>query len=467
MAGKDGRRRLSTVLPPLGARERSPEHSFFDKIVESWRRRRTRADETPPVQALLVLCRALLSERGEVSGTALAGEVLTHYRGLNQQNRIAFFDRLAIDFAPDPSHVSQMADRYREEPSEANLLNLQRATEAPRQELFRRLNVAPEGMLTLVQLRRDVLRDLDGHPEWCTLDADLLRLFRAWFNRGFLELQQIDWRTSAVVLEKLIEHEAVHQIQGWRDLRRRLESDRRCYGFFHQALPDEPLIFIEVALTRGLGAKIQPLLDPDSSVSDVTKADCALFYSITNCQEGLRGVSFGSLLIKQVAQHLKRELPQLKRFATLSPIPGFRQWLTETSASDGAKLSGLVSELEKPDWWRDAAQSSQLRETLLALCAHYLMQASRKRQPLDAVARFHLGNGARLEQLNWLSDTSATGMRRSYGVTANYVYDLAEVERNHEAYSRDFSIAASSQFRRLATRALLHAPDHPRNGGGR
>jgi malonyl-CoA decarboxylase len=268
-----------------------------------------------------------------------------------------------------------------------------------------------------------------------------------------------------VVLEKLIEYEAVHQIQGWRDLRRRLQGDRRCYGFFHQALADEPIIFIEVALTKGMAGEVQPLLDPDSAVSNVAEADSALFYSITNCQEGLRGVSFGNLLIKQVAEHLRRELPQVRTFATLSPIPGFRQWLVETSASgEHAELPPLLAELERPEWWRDDTASRRLQNLLVPLSAHYLLHATRGRQPLDAVARFHLGNGARLERVNWLGDTSASGLRRSFGVTANYVYDLSEVERNHENYCRDFRVAASRRFERLASKSVLEVPGAASSG---
>jgi malonyl-CoA decarboxylase len=401
------------------------------------------------------LCHALLSERGDVSGARLAREALAAYQLLEDPAAVAvFFDLLAKEFSPDPQQVARAADVYRQDPSQSNLIQLQRVVEPRRQELFRRLNMVAGGTSALLEMRRRVLKQLMGHPQWVGIDADLAHLFNSWFNRGFLVLQRIDWNTSAMVLEKLIKYEAVHEIQGWPDLRRRLQADRRCYAFFHPALPDEPVIFIEVALTRGVSTRVQPLLDQDSAVTDPTSADCAIFYSITNCQEGLRGVSFGNLLIKQVAEHLGREFPRLKTFATLSPIPGFRQWLTEKSVQYPA-LTGLLERIEAPDWLADTAEAAELQRKLTRLCAHYLLNAKQGREPLDPVARFHLGNGARLERLNWLGDTSSSGMRRSGGLMVNYVYRLDEVERNHEAFARDGRIASSRRFEILARESLL------------
>src|SRR5512147_1569306 len=277
------------------------------------------------------------------------------------------------------------------------------------------MNMAPGGTEMLVALRRRVLKGLKAHPAWSGIDADLLHLFRSWFNRGFLVLQRIDWRTPAVVLEKLIRYEAVHEIKGWSDLRRRLESDRRCYAFFHPALPDEPIIFIEVALTHGMSEKVQPLLDPESPVLPTESADCAMFYSITNCQEGLRGVPFGSFLIKQVVEDLGREFPRIRKFATVSPVPGFREWL-----ASNPELAGLHAKLAQPGWWENADLSEELRQELVPLCARYLLHAKNGREPLDPVARFHLRNGARLDRINWLGDISAVGMHRSAGIMVNY-----------------------------------------------
>ncbi|MCX7140049.1 MAG: malonyl-CoA decarboxylase [Proteobacteria bacterium] len=401
------------------------------------------------------LCHALLSERGEASGAALAREALAAYRLISGPALTAFFDVLAAEFSPDPKAVEAAADAYLQDESPAKLIRLQHVVEAPRQELFRRLNLASGGTAALVEMRRRLLHDIKSHPQWAGIDADLAHLLGSWFNRGFLTLQRIDWRTPALVLEKLMEYEAVHEIQGWPDLRRRLASDRRCFAFFHPALPDEPIIFIEVALTKGMSEKVQPLLDPDSPVVDPSGADAAIFYSITNCQEGLRGISFGNFLIKQVAEDLGREFPRLKTFATLSPIPGFRKWLTETAAST-AELAELAGVLSKADWFDELGPESGVRTELMRLCAYYLQHAKHEmgNEPADSVARFHLGNGARMERINWLADSSKTGMARSAGLMVNYVYRLKDVERNHEAYANKHVVVASPGLALLARESL-------------
>jgi malonyl-CoA decarboxylase len=395
-----------------------------------------------PIRKLVSLCRALLSEPGGATGADLATEALAIYQSLEQPGRRAFLEILNRDFSPDPEEIGRAADAYRKNPSSDHLLHLQRVVEPPRQELFRRWNLAPEGTRALVQMRSQVLREMDGGAGLETLAADLGHLLGSWFNRGFLKLQRIDWRSSAAILQKLIDYEAVHQIQGWHDLRRRLEADRRCYAFFHSALPDEPLIFIEVALTRGVSDRVQPLLDPDSAVNDPQSADSAIFYSITNCQEGLRGVPFGSLLIKQVVEDLKKSLPRIRTFATLSPIPGFRKW-----------LASAYPELEPGNF------DAQMRRRLVTFCAHYLLHEKRGKEPLDPVARFHLKNGARLDRINWLADTSATGIQQSAGLMANYVYDLADVERNHELYARSGEIVCSRRV--LALAKQMPSPNQP------
>jgi len=322
--------------------------------------------------------------------------------------------------------------------------------------------MAPGGTALLVDMHARVLRNLSEHNEWLGTEADLTHLLRSWFNRGFLTLQRIDWRTSALVLEKLIRYEAVHEIQGWGDLRRRLQADRRCYAFFHPALPEEPLIFIEVALTRGMSACVQPLLDPDSPVLDPAAADCAMFYSITNCQQGLRGVSFGNSLIKQVVEDLGRELPRLKSFATLSPIPGFRAWLANLAAAADPAVRGelmpLAAALDAARWYENEAQSTELQQRLVPLCAFYLLSVKEDQEPVDAVARFHLVNGARLERINWLGDVSSTGMRQSAGMMVNYLYRLSEVDANHEAYAHHHTIVASRRLEQAAQETLLTRP---------
>ena len=264
----------------------------------------------------------------------------------------------------------------------------------------------------------------------------------SWFNRGFLTLQRIDWRTSALVLEKLARYEAVHAFSGWRDLHRRLQADRRCFAFFHPALPDEPLIFIEVALTRGISDKVQPLLDQSSPVGDPLEADTAIFYSITNCQEGLRGIHFGNLLIKQVVQQLGQEFPRLRNFATLSPVPGFRAWLSTISkealeAEGGRAITDTLRRIEEKDWHKNAQVAHRVQNTLVPLCAYYLIHARHDGDALDPVARFHLGNGASLERINWLADTSRRGLQQSAGLMVNYLYRLEDVEENHEIYVKE------------------------------
>jgi malonyl-CoA decarboxylase len=402
------------------------------------------------------LCRALVSERGEVSGLRLAKECLAQWQSLEGAELERFFDLLAKEFSPDPEKAAAAAEAYRENTSPANLARLIATVEPLRQELFRRLNSAPGGTKALVSLRRFILGELDAHPAWEAIAADLEHLLTSWLNRGFLSLRRIDWSTPAIVLEKLIQYEAVHQIQGWKDLRRRLESDRRCYAFFHQALGDDPIIFVEVALTRGISGKVQPLLDADSPVLDTASANCAMFYSITNCQEGLRGIAFGNFLIKQVAEDLGKELRQIRTFATLSPVPGFRKWLESAArAEKGAarkELESVCAKLADPLWVEDEKVSEQLRRELEPLCAYYLLRAKNGQEPLDPVARFHLRNGASLERVNWMGDTSDAGLQRSAGMMVNYVYNAGDVERNHELYMNEYHVTASRQITGLARR---------------
>jgi malonyl-CoA decarboxylase len=438
------------TIPPLFARfRRSLRNRASARLPETMR----------DAQHVIRLCGVMLSERGDVSGVRLAGEALAAYQALGPTARDAFFELLSGSFLPDPKFVAAAAIAYQREPSAGTLSRLQAAVESPRQELFRRLNLARGGIAVLMNMRRGLLETLDRHPNRSVIDADLASLFRTWFNGGFLVLKRIDWRTSAAVLERLIQYEAVHQIQGWDDLRRRLEADRRCYAFFHPALPDEPLIFIEVALTRGLGARVQPLLDPGSPVVNPGVADCALFYSITNCQDGLRGISLGNLLIKQVVEDLERSFPRLRMFATLSPIPGFRKWLTGVLSEPTAAPSRLAHLRDSLDGQEaPPAIAPSLQNDLMRLCAYYLLHAKQGKAPIDPVARFHLANGAQLHRLNWMGDTSEAGMRRSFGIMANYMYRMSDLERNYEAYTRDYTIASSSDITRLARRSPASSP---------
>lgn len=429
--------------------------SFIKRLVRSVVRPTERRRAQKRARHAIELCHALISESGEVSGAVLARDALAAYNGLSRAALPAFFDLLVAGFSPDPAELDQAYAAYHATPTQDNLIRLQRCVEAPRQELFRRLNTAPGGTAALVAMRRAVARSLKTHPDWKGIDADLAHLFGSWFNRGFLTLERIDWYTPAIVLEKLIEYEAVHEIAGWHDLRRRLAADRRCFAFFHPALPHEPLIFIEVALTKGMSAAIEPLLALDAPQLDPHAADTAIFYSITNCQTGLRGISFGNLLIKQVAQRLGNEFPRIKTFATLSPIPGLRAWLRTAGARmkerpDAAAHAEAIARLDTPDWHKNGDDADSLRKILMPYAAYYLACMKHDREAADQVARFHLGNGARLERLNWLADTSRRGLQQSAGMMVNYLYRLDEVEENHEMYVREQKIAASRELRRLA-----------------
>ena len=394
---------------------------------------------------LAVVLRTLISQRGEASGAALARRALALYSSLDEAGREHFFRLLARDFSPYGDAVLAAATAYHREPSPANLAALERATEPPRQEVFRRMNMAPGGTAALLELRRALLDAIRHKPELVSVDHDLQHLLSSWFNRGFLELRRIDWSTPAAVLEKLIEYEAVHEIRGFPDLKRRLERDRRCFAFFHPALPGEPLIFVEVAFVNELPAAVAPILAMDGAVGEPRQARCAVFYSITSCQAGLKGISFGNFLIKQVAEDLHKELPNIRIFATLSPVPGLRAWARKVLARPSADpeletlRARLAAALEG-----DATPPDTLREPLEGLAAWYLTRQWIDGQVIDSVARFHLGNGARLERINWNADTSAKGRAQSFGVMVNYVYDLDDVEKNHEEYfTRHHAVASS------------------------
>jgi len=433
-----------------------------------------------PLDRARDLYRSLLSERGEASGTALARELAELYWTFDDETALGFFTQLSVDLAPNQDKLVGLAQAYATEPSTEALIALSEACEAPRQELLRRLNMAPDGTTLLVKLRERLIGLLPKHPELMPLEHDLRHLLSSWFNRGFLQIERISWRTPALILEKLIAYEAVHEIEGWGDLRRRLADDRRCFAFFHPALRDEPLIFVEVALVKGLSAAVQPLLaEPAPANGNRTpdaKADTAIFYSISNCQPGLRGISFGNFLIKQVVAELSAELPHLTCFSTLSPIPGFASWLrrklaqgvpgllsgeerkaiTAVAGRTGAK-GALGSLLAQPNWATDDSIANALRPALTRLAALYLTRGTNGKKPTDPVAKFHLGNGARLERINWLGDRSTKGIQQSYGLMVNYRYELGEIEANHERFTRGEPVACSREIE-----ALLMPPREPR-----
>ncbi|BEI37687.1 malonyl-CoA decarboxylase [Polynucleobacter sp. HIN7] len=399
--------------------------------------------------------RQLISERGESNAVSMALDVISSYRKLNADHRSKFFMMLAEQFNIDAEQLTKAAQSFAADPNARNYIRLQKISESPRQELLRRLNRAPGGTAAVVEMRRDLLTLLNKKPELMGLDYDMRHLLSSWFNPGFLKMHRVDWKSPAEILEKIIAHEAVHAIDGWDDLRRRLQPDRRCFAFFHPQLPDEPLIFVEVALLPEIPVAIMPLVDKKSiPVEQTNQFKVAAFYSISNCESGLRGVSMGNFLIKRVAEQLHAEFPGLKTFVTLSPIPGLMEWIT-----DGAHLGDLPSsdkmkpairkardealellKLNGANWmdklgksWHPDQCSEDEKAALMALTAIYLTVVTPSRDG-NPVAKFHLGNGAKLHQINWAGDLSKNGLRQSAGLMVNYLYDLSSVEENHERF---------------------------------
>lgn len=425
-------------------------NTVADAGLELFRRRAIRRESSPAT--LVEFCRELLSTLGEASGVALARQIVDGYESLNDNAKLAFFKELRSGFHVDPDRILACAKEYRLAGDDRSLSELQSAVEARRQELFRRINMAPDGTRMLVSLREDLLRHAAALPELKPVDDDLAHLLASWFNRGFLSLRRIDWDTPASILEKIIAYESVHAITGWDDLRGRLADDRRCFAFFHGALPDDPLIFVEVALVNGLSGSVQPLIDRERTALRPDTADTAIFYSINNCQRGLKGISFGNFLIKQVVLELQREFPRLRTFATLSPIPLFRHWLSEMLVDPEAEMltdadRKLLETLDAPDWQDSEAG---LKPLLQWLAANYFLAVKHDGLPYDPVARFHLRNGARLERINWRGDDSKNGMAQSAGMLVNYIYDLRAIETNHEDYVINCSIAAAPAVKRMA-----------------
>lgn len=424
-----------------------------------------RGDRDAPSEA--ELCHRLLEGVGEASNIALAREILQRWQQMDDGQRLGFLQVLASKFDPDPTAVSEAAAAYRpNDPS--SLQQLMEAIEPPRQELMRRLNMAPGGTATLVDIRAFLLKVLPDQPQLQGVDADFRHLLASWFNRGFLHLTRIDWNSPAAILEKLIRYEAVHPMSGWEDLRRRLGSDRRCFAFFHPALPTDPLIFVEVALTREISNRIAPLIDPQAPEQDPQEADCAVFYSINNALSGLRGVSFGNFLLKQVVSELTDELPNIKTFVTLSPIPRMRDGLLRQLKEGGdiaERLNRIVARHEqwletvpgREEWpqvldqmltQRPEELPDELQQLLSDLALFYLTQLKRGGSAFDPVAHFHLSNGARLERINPLANTGERGLAESWGCMVNYRYLGDELVANHESYACDGQITLSRNLDR-------------------
>jgi len=422
-----------------------------------------RAGDGPRVRRLVRSCRKLLTERGEAAGVSLASATVEQYRALDRKERARFFAVLLAEFSPDPAEVLAASQAYAADRSADSLARLCLAAEPPRQELLRRLNRAPQGTSTILRMRERLLDLKREQRELEAVDWDFRHLLSSWFNPGFLQIVRVDWRTPAYLLEQIIAHEAVHEIRGWDDLRTRLEADHRCFAFFHPALPDEPLIFVEVALLDRMADSVAPLVDAQPGSRDPQRATTAVFYSISNCQPGLRGVSLGNFLIKNVVDLLSREFPRLKVFCTLSPVPGFTAWLgRQLKRSDGLPSKQLAQAVRAVsaalgadpgrianDPGRAVDQLAPLKEMLEQLCATYLLHSGDGGEAeQDAVARFHLHNGARLERINWLADISRKGLRESLGLMVNYLYEPKTIEDNHEKFLAG-EIVASRQVRRL------------------
>jgi malonyl-CoA decarboxylase len=409
------------------------------------RRRASQPGTLKTAGNLIALCKDLIEHRGEASGLALASEITIGYQKLPDAQRLDFFSGLATEFDVDSAAILAATDRYRKDGSLENLWAISRAVEAPRQKLFRRINMAPEGTRTLVAMRGQLLQVLRLNPHLRGVESDLKHLFISWFNKGFLELRRIDWSSPAIVLEKIIHYEAVHEINGWDDLRSRLRDDRRCFAFFHPALPNDPLVFVEIALTDSIPDALAPLLLQERERPAGERVNTVVFYSISNCHPGLAGITFGNFLIKNVVEELKKEISTLKNFVTLSPVPGFRNWMRSND------LEGLVPE-EMVDRVREPlgpVVDAQVYDALLRLCAHYLLRVKSGQLPRDAVARFHLGNGAQLYGLHGGADLSLKGREQSAGIMVNYLYDLPKIEENHEAYFDQGKIAVSKAVSRL------------------
>jgi malonyl-CoA decarboxylase len=398
-----------------------------------------------PVEALVNLCKELLKHRGEASGLALASEITAAYRALTAESQLGFFNALATDFEVDGEAVLEAADEYKKDNKVESLWKITRLSEAPRVQLLKRINMAKDGTKTLVAMRKEILDRLNSNPLLRGVETDFKNLFVSWFNKGFLEMRRIDWSSPALVLEKIIAYEAVHQINGWEDLRSRLQEDRRCFAFFHPALENEPLVFVEIALTEQIPNAIAPLLQQDRKEVDLKKVNTVVFYSISNCQAGLTGISFGNFLIKNVVEELKSELPSLATFVTLSPIPGFLKWLERADLTDLVDAD-MASKVLHPV---GSVADSDVYQQLEKLCAHYLLKEKFNGLAKDPVARFHLGNGARLQGLHRDADLSEKGRQQSAGIMVNYLYDLEKIEINHEAYFEAGEIAVAGSIKRL------------------
>lgn len=396
-----------------------------------------KTDDSDEFKNLSSLAQLLISNKGEATGIALADEFHCLYAQSSADEKLAFYQDLATNFGPDKALLDEKIALYNKNPDEALAsLALHQASEPLRQELFRRLNSAPQGTEKLVRMREDLLVLLKANKNFQVVDMDFQHLFISWFNRGFLTIEKIDWHTPASILDKIIKYEAVHEIHNWDELRSRIDPlDRCCYAFFHPSLPKEPLIFVEVALTGHISDAISTVLSDSRTSLALDDVNTAIFYSISNCQKGLKGISFGNFLIKQVVEELRTELSAIETFVTLSPVPGFMKWL---QGNEDYQETFKAISAEK--WWQQEETANKLEPSLTKALCTYLVKTNK-----DPVARFHLGNGAKLERVNWLADVSKGGINSAAGFMVNYQYVLDEIELNHEQYTTSGHVTASSQ----------------------
>lgn len=428
-----GRRLAAAVLPGLGPAAGARAESGLPGALEQ------------------LLAESRAPRGGESSARERVRRIAAAYRGADPARRAAILGLVSREFMPERAAVDAAAAAMRAAADDLERghaeARLRVALDAPRAKFFAQFNLLPEGVKFLVDLRADLLAFLEREPALEVLRVELDGLLESWFDPGFLELRKITWQSPALVLEKLIAYEAVHRIESWDDLKNRLDLDRRCYAFFHPRMPNEPLIFVEVALAKGLPESVQVLLDPQAPIGEIRAADTAVFYSISNAQKGLRGISLGNLLLKRVIGDLQRDLPWLKTFATLSPLPGFRRWLEGSIAAGEALPQGLAAALAELQG--GAAPAGKLREPLEKLCARYLLKEKSGGLPADPVALFHLTNGARVDRIFWMADASERGVAQSYGMMVSYRYDLVEVDRNHDEFLGSGQVAASRKVLRL------------------
>ena len=404
------------------------------------------------LESIISLCDDLISHKGAAFGITVARNIIELYQTLSVENKVLFFKKINEKYKPSFMKVNEAIDIYKNSQNEKNLSYLSRVSEGSRRELFTRMNMAPNGTSAIVSLREDLIKILKDNKDFKALDDDLRYLFKAWFNPGFLKLEKITWDTKAAVLEKIIKYERVHQIKDMNELKRRLGEDRRFFSYFHPALEDEPIIFVQVALTKGLGRSIQELMKP--STTDSKSYDTATFYSISNCQEGLSRVTLGNFLIKRVVYEIQEELPHIKNFGTLSPIPGFADWF---SYLDELKIKNILGNLKDKDVSFLKSKDLKLgdkrivenKEVIIKLVAHYIVnEKNNKGLPLNDVSRFHLGNGAIVDDIIVNANVSEVGFKRSFGVMVNYLYELTNIEKNHEDYVNSNKIIVSNKIKK-------------------